>query len=51
MLGVDYFLNKFRDQRKESERMIVCAIDMEKSFDVCFLEWRKTKQVYRQNRK
>lgn len=36
MLGVDNFLKKFKDQRKESDRVIVCGIDKEKSFDVCF---------------
>lgn len=36
MLGVDNFLKKFKDQGKESDRMIVCEIDKEKSFDVCF---------------
>lgn len=35
MLGIDYVLKKFRDQRKESDRMIVCETDKEKSFDVC----------------
>lgn len=33
MLGIDYFLKKFRNQRKESDKIIVCEI---KSFDVGF---------------
>lgn len=54
MLGVDCFLKKFRDQRKESGKMIACEIEEEKKKCSCLLlfsEWRDTIQVPRQNDK
>lgn len=47
MSGVDYFLKVFREQIKESDRMIVCDTNKENSFDVFVFRMGKNKFIGR----